>query len=187
MSNIAYVRVSSVEQNTDRQELSIKKEAEIDKWFIEKVSAKNSDRSELTNLLNYVRNDDVIYIHSLDRLARNTKDLLDIMGTLNDKGIKLYSINDKFDFNSSTGKLLLTVLGAVAEFERNILRERQAEGISIAKKRGAYKGRKKTYTKEHVGLKHAITLRKTTNKTVKEICEITGISRSTLYRELKKE
>lgn len=185
MSNLAYVRVSSVEQNTARQELAINNEAKIDKWFIEKASAKNTNRSELNSLLNYIRKDDVIYIHGLDRLARNTKDLLDIMEKLDIKGVKLYSINDNFDFNSSTGKLLLTVLGAVAEFERNILRERQAEGIAIAKKNGVYKGRKKIYTNEHIGIKHALELRESTNKTVNEICTITGISKSTFYRNLK--
>lgn len=135
MKNIAYVRVSSIDQNIARQQEAIEEHIKIDKWFIDKTSGKDKNRPKLNQMLEYVREDDTIYIHSLDRLARNTMDLLNIAKDLTEQGIKLHSLKDSFVFdNTPTGKLLLTVLGAVAEFERAIAKERQLEGIAIAKK-----------------------------------------------------
>ena len=143
MKNIAYVRVSSIDQNIARQQEAIEEHIKIDKWFIDKTSGKDKIRPKLNQMLEYVREDDTIYIHSLDRLARNTMDLLNIAKDLTEQGIKLHSLKDSFVFdNTPTGKLLLTVLGAVAEFERAIAKERQLEGIVIAKKNNVYKGRK---------------------------------------------
>ena len=143
MKNIAYVRVSSIDQNIARQQEAIEEHIKIDKWFIDKTSGKDKNRPKLNQMLECVREDDAIYIHSLDRLARNTMDLLNIAKDLTEQGIKLHSLKDSFVFdNTPTGKLLLTVLGAVAEFERAIAKERQLEGIVIAKKNNVYKGRK---------------------------------------------
>lgn len=184
MSNLAYVRVSTIEQNTERQIIAIKNNAEIDKWFIEKASAKDKERKELKKLLDYIRENDTIYIHSLDRLARNTKDLLSIIETLNQKNVELYSIKDNFDFNSSSGKFMLTILGAVAEFERNILKERQAEGIAIAKKKGKFKGskpikiNKKQFEELYGDWKKGYI-------TQKDMYKRLNISRTTLYRRIK--
>lgn len=185
MKNLAYVRVSTLEQNIDRQKIAINKIANIDKWFIEKVSGKNRDRPELNKLLDYVREGDTVYIHSLDRLGRNTKDLLNIVEDLSEQGVVLRSLKDNFVFdNSSSGKLILTIFSAIAEFERNINKERQLEGIEIAKKKGKYKGRKKN----KVNNKQLAELYSDWEKgyiTKDEMARRLNISKSTLYRRLK--
>lgn len=140
MSNIAYVRVSTVEQNEQRQIEGIKNKANIDKWFIEKASAKDTNRPELKSLLDYVREGDTVYIHDFSRLARSTKDLLDIVETLKNKGVTLYSNKESIDTSTPNGKLMLTMIGAIYEFERANMLERQREGIAIAKKEGKYRG-----------------------------------------------
>jgi DNA invertase Pin-like site-specific DNA recombinase len=140
--NIAYVRVSTVEQNESRQLEGLKK-YNIDKWFTEKVSAKDTNRPELVAMIEYAREGDTIFNHSLDRLARNTKDLLEIVEGLTKKKINLVSNKENIDTSTPTGKLMLTMIGAIAEFERANLLERQREGIAIAKAEGKFKGRKK--------------------------------------------
>lgn len=139
--NIGYVRVSTVEQNLDRQFEGLKKH-NIDKLFTEKVSAKDTNRPELKSMLDYAREGDTIYIHSFDRLARSTKDLLDIVEQLQTKGIHLVSNKENIDTNTATGKLMLTMIGAINAFERENMLERQREGIAIAVQEGKYKGRK---------------------------------------------
>lgn len=139
--NIAYVRVSTVEQNEARQKEALSKH-NIDKWFEEKVSAKDTNRPELQNMLEFAREGDTIYIHDFSRLARSTTDLLQIVEQLNAKGINLVSNKEAIDSSTPTGKLMLTMIGAINEFERTNLKERQAEGIAIAKAKGVYKGRK---------------------------------------------
>lgn len=185
MSNLAYIRVSTVEQNLLRQEVAIKENIKIDKWFLEKASAKNRERPELNGLLDYIREGDSIYIHSLDRLARNTKDLLNIVETLDQKKVKLYSIKDNFDFNSSTGKFMMTILGAVAELEYNITKERRNEGIALAKKKGIYKGRKPVELNKQQFKELYLDWEKG-YITKKEMAKRLNISRSTLYRRIKK-
>jgi DNA invertase Pin-like site-specific DNA recombinase len=142
MANIAYVRVSTIEQNDDRQIEGLKKH-NIDKWFTEKVSGKDTNRPELRAMLDYVRQGDTIYIHDLSRLARSTRDLLCITEELKRDGIELVSNKEAIDTKTATGKLMLTMIGAIHEFERANMLERQKEGIAIAKEQGAYKGRKK--------------------------------------------
>lgn len=141
--NIAYVRVSSLDQNEARQIENLKKYC-IDKWFIEKVSGKDMNRPELQQMLDFARDGDTIYIHDFSRIARSTKDLLEIIDVITSKGIHLVSTKESIDTSTSTGKLMLTMIGAINEFERQNLLERQREGIAIAKKEGKYKGRKKT-------------------------------------------
>ena len=138
---IAYIRVSTVEQNEQRQVEAMKK-YNIEKWFIEKVSAKDTNRPKLKEMLEYAREGDTVHIHDFSRLARSTKDLLEIVELLTQKGVALVSNKENIDTSTSTGKLMLTVIGAIAEFERTNLLERQREGISIAKRAGKYKGRK---------------------------------------------
>lgn len=140
--NIAYVRVSTVEQNEERQVQALKK-YNIDKWYTEKVSAKDTHRPKLQAMLEYAREGDTIYVHDLSRLARSTKDLLELVEQLQKKGIELISNKENIDTSTATGKLMLTMIGAIAEFERQNLLERQREGIALAKAKGAYKGRKK--------------------------------------------
>ncbi len=137
----AYVRVSTVEQNEARQVEALKK-YDIEKWFIEKVSGKDMNRPELQNLLDFVREGDTVYIHDFSRLARSTQDLLDIVNRLQTKGVHLVSNKENLDTTTPTGKLMLTMIGAINEFERENLLDRQREGIAIAKAAGKYKGRK---------------------------------------------
>ena len=140
---IAYIRVSTAEQNADSQK-AILAQYKIDKPFEEKVSGKNTDdRPELQAMLDYVREGDTVYVKDLSRMARNTKDLLDIVEYLNKKGVGLYSIKENIDTSTNFGKLMITFLGAIYEFERTNLLERQRDGIAVAKKLGKYKGRKK--------------------------------------------
>lgn len=138
---LAYIRVSTMEQNEKRQIEAMQK-YNIEKWFIEKVSAKDANRPKLQELLEFAREGDTIHIHDFSRLARSTKDLLDIVELLNNKGVALISNKENIDTSTPTGKLMLTMIGAINEFERTNLLERQREGIAIAKREKEYKGRK---------------------------------------------
>lgn len=152
--NIAYVRVSTVEQHEDRQTEELKK-YNIDKWYIEKVSAKDTNRPELISMMEFIDNfynfnkhltekqQLTVYVKDFSRLARSTMDLLKIIEELSSKGVKLISIKESFDTSTPTGKLMLTMMAAINEFERTNMLERQKEGIAIAKVKGVYKGRKK--------------------------------------------
>ena len=136
---VAYVRVSTVEQNEARQLEALKKH-DIEKWFIEKVSGRDTNRPKLQEMLDFVREGDTVYIHDFSRLARSTKDLLEILEELTAKGVNLVSNKENLDTSTATGKLMLTVIAAINEFERQNLLERQKEGIEIAKKEGKFKG-----------------------------------------------
>ena len=141
----AYVRVSTVEQNEERQIEGLEKHG-IDKWFIEKVSGKDTNRPELQAMLDVAKAGDTIYVHDFSRLARSTKDLLAIVEMLTEREINLVSNKENIDTSTPAGKLMLTVLAAIYEFERTNMLERQAEGIEIAKRENKYTncGRKKT-------------------------------------------
>ena len=178
MANIAYVRVSTVEQHEDRQCEGLKKYS-IDKWFIEKVSGKNTDRPQLKAMLDYIREGDTLYVHDFSRLARSTKDLLDLVETLNSKGVALVSNKENLDSRTPTGKLMLTMIGAINEFERTNLLERQREGIAIAKEKGVYKGRKPvSVSKETFEEQYARYQKREINKG--ELAKILNVSRPTL-------
>jgi DNA invertase Pin-like site-specific DNA recombinase len=114
----------------------------IEKWFIEKVSAKDTNRPKLQEMLEFCREGDTVHIHDFSRLARSTKDILDIVELLNHKRVTLISNKENIDTSTPTGKLMLTMIGAINEFERTNLLERQKEGIAIAKREGKYKGGK---------------------------------------------
>ncbi len=139
--NIAYVRVSTAEQNEARQVEALKK-YDIERWFVEKVSAKDINRPQLQEVLKFAREGDTIYIHDFSRLARSTEDLLRLVKIMQEKGINLVSNKENLDTSNPTGKLMLTMIAAINEFERANLLERQREGIAIAKREGKYKGRK---------------------------------------------
>ena len=138
---VGYVRVSTVEQNEGRQLVTMDK-YNVEKLFIEKVSAKDTKRPQLQAMVDFVREGDTIVIHDFSRLARSTKDLLELVELFNSKGVKLISNKENIDSSTPTGKLMLTMIGAINEFERANLLERQREGIALAKKQGKYKGRK---------------------------------------------
>ena len=140
--NVGYIRVSSIEQNTKSQK-ELLKNVGMDKVFEEKISGKNAKRPELQAMLEYVREGDTVYVKDLSRLARNTKDLLNIVEYLTNKGVALKSIKENIDSSTNFGKLMITFLAAIYEFERANLLERQRDGIAVAKMQGKYKGRKK--------------------------------------------
>ncbi|MCM3252443.1 recombinase family protein [Priestia aryabhattai] len=188
-----YARVSSVGQNLTAQIKQLE-EAGCDSVFKEKVSGrKKEDREQFNILLEDAQKNDTIVVTKLDRFARSTKDALSTIEYLNNKGVSLIVLNmggDKVDTGTAIGKLMITVLSGIAEFEADMIKERQLEGIEEAKKRGVYKGRPAKYTERHRGLQHALELfrnRDTNKLTVKEIEEITKISRATLYRTVKKQ
>ena len=180
---VAYVRVSTVEQNEARQIEALKKH-NIEKWFIEKVSGKNTNRAELQNMMEFVREGDTVYIHDFSRLARSTKDLLDIVEKLKAKGVNLISNKESLDTSTPTGKLMLTVIGAINEFERITILERQREGIAIAVREGKYKGRKSiNYNVLDFEDNYKRYLNREITKT--KLAELLGVSRPTLNRLIK--
>lgn len=178
---IAYVRVSSADQNEARQVEALKNYG-IEKWFIEKVSAKDMNRPELQNLLEFAREGDTVYIKDFSRLARSTKDLLELVERFKEKNIHLVSLKENLDTATATGKLMLTMIAAINEFERENILERQREGIALAKKRGVYKGRKAVQVKDF-GKYYDRYLRREYTK--KELAEELNISRPTLDRLIK--
>ncbi|MBO5319660.1 MAG: recombinase family protein [Ruminococcus sp.] len=140
---IGYARVSTNEQNEARQLESFSEYSEkISKVFIDKISGKNMNRPQLKAMLDYVREDDVIVVSDFSRLARSTKDMLQIVQELTDKGVALISIKENVDTDTPQGKFILTIFAALAELERETILQRQREGIAIAKRQGKYKGRK---------------------------------------------
>lgn len=179
---LGYVRVSTVEQNEERQ-LETMKLYGVEKVFSEKVSAKDARRPKLQEMMEFARDGDTIFIHDFSRLARNTQDLLLIVEKLNSKGVHLVSSKENIDTNTATGKLLLTVIAAIAQFERENLKERQMEGIKIAKKKGLYKGRKPVKIdnfEEHYNRWKNRELSKS------QLARELGISRQTLYTLFEK-
>ena len=138
---IGYIRVSTEEQNTARQEVLLR-ELDVDELFIDKASGKNADRPELTRMMNYVRRGDTVIVESISRFARNTRDLLDLVERLTEKQVEFVSRKEAIDTTTPTGKFMLTVFAAVAELEREYILQRQREGIAIAKKQGKYTGRR---------------------------------------------
>jgi len=143
MKTIGYARVSTTDQNLEAQ-LEKLQLAGCDKVFKEKASGAKADRTELAALLDYARHGDTVVVTKLDRIARSTKHLLDIVDNLQDKGVTFKALNIDLDTSTATGKLMLTMLGAIATFEREMMLERQLEGIAQAKQAGVYKGRKPT-------------------------------------------
>lgn len=182
--NIAYIRVSTQEQNTESQ-WEVLKKYNIDKPFEDKVSGKNIDRPQLKEMLDYVREGDTIYVKDFSRLARSTKDLLWIIDELNKKNAKLVSHKEQFDTSSPSGKLMVTMLGAIYEFERANLLERQKDGIAIAKKEGKYKGRKKI--SKPANWQEVYNEWKTRKITAKKACEMLNLKPNTFYNFVKAE
>ncbi len=180
---IAYVRVSTIEQNEARQIGNLEK-YDIEKWFTEKVSGKDTNRPQLRQMLDFAREGDTIYIHDFSRLARSTKDLLNIVEMLQTKGIHLVSNKESIDSSTPTGKLMLTMIAAINEFERTNLLERQREGIAIAKRNGKYKGRKPFSSDRFDGL-YQQYIHREINKT--EFSKLLGISRPTLDKLIKEQ
>jgi DNA invertase Pin-like site-specific DNA recombinase len=183
MSNqlVGYIRVSTVDQHTDRQLEGLK----LDEVFTDKASGKDTDRPELAKALKHVRKGDTLVVHSMDRLARNLDDLRKIVRDLTDRGVKVQFIKEGLTYtgdNSPMAKMLLSMLGAVAEFERALIKERQREGIAIAKTKGVYKGRKKALSPEQV---QELKRRVAEGEPKATVARDFGVSRETLYQYLK--
>lgn len=177
-----YVRVSSVDQNTDRQLDGIT----LDKVFTEKISGKSIDRPVLQQCLDHLRAGDTLHVHSMDRLARNLRDLQQIVEDLTGKGIVVNFHKENLIFTNDSNpmsKLMLQIMGAVAEFERSLIKERQREGIQKAKARGVYTGRKPCLTEIQI---QQIREKKAQGMNPTQLSKEYGISRATIYNVLKK-
>jgi len=182
---VGYVRVSTTEQHTERQERDLKENAGVERIYLEKLSGKNMNRPKLQEMMDFVRSGDTVVVSEFSRLARSTKDLLDIISTLNDKGVTVVSRKENLDTSTPQGKLMLTVFAGIAEFERAVTLQRQREGIAIAKEQGKYKGRQqKQKPEDWQALKEAYMTRKLSASALAEQC---GISRPLVYKWLKEE
>jgi DNA invertase Pin-like site-specific DNA recombinase len=176
--NVGYVRVSTNSQNTDRQLEGIK----LDRTFEDKASGKNTDRPQLAACLDHLREGDTLHVHSMDRLARNLDDLRKIVRDLTERGVVVHFHKEGLLFrgdDTAMSKLLLSMMGAFAEFERSLIKERQMEGIAIAKTKGIYKGRKPSLTPDRVAeLKRKLEEGAKITHLAKEF----GVSRETIYQ-----
>lgn len=181
--NIGYIRVSTIEQNPDRQYSDLKK-YKIDKFFEEHASGKNTERPVLNEMLNFIREGDTLFIESFSRLARNTADLLNIIETLKNKNVKIISQKENLDTGSPTGKMMITMIGAIATFERELILERQKEGIAIAKAAGKYKGRKKILPPSNFETLYSLYLNRQI-PTKKEFAKKCNVSLPVLERFIK--
>lgn len=182
-----YARVSTQGQNLDSQLTELKK-AGAERIYKDKASGKSLNRDGLNDLLSQLTEGDTLIITKMDRIARNVREGIDLISQLNEKGIKLHVLNMGVFDGSPTSKLITNILLSVADWEREMLLERQRAGIEEAKKRGAYKGRAKKYTSKNASLVHALELydnRDTNQMTMNKIAEVTQISRATLYRAIK--
>jgi DNA invertase Pin-like site-specific DNA recombinase len=179
---IGYIRVSSFDQNEGRQ----LEQEKLDRVFTDKASGKDTNRPQLQELLQFVREGDLVLVHSMDRLARNLDDLRKLVKRLRSQGVGIRFIKEELTFTSNEdspmSNLLLSVMGAFAEFERSLINERQREGIELAKKKGIYKGRKRSLSSEDVD---ALSIRVDAGEKKSELAKEFGISRQTLYGYLR--
>src|SRR5215204_2957466 len=178
---VGYIRVSTLDQQTERQLEGLT----LDKVFTDKASGKDTKRPELEHLMGFVRTGDTMVVHSMDRLARNLDDLRRIVQTLTQKGVRIEFVKEHLTFtgeDSPMSSLMLSVMGAFAEFERSLIRERQREGIALAKKSGAYRGRKKALSPQEVA---ELRQRVAAGISKAQVAREAGISRQTLYQYLQ--
>ena len=178
---VGYRRVSSLDQHPDRQLDGLV----LDRVFTDKASGKDVARPELDALLRYARTGDAVVVHSLDRLARNLDDLRRLVQDLTGRGVRVEFVKEQLAFtgeDSPMAQLLLSVMGAFAEFERALIRERQREGIALAKQRGAYRGRKRSLTAEQISQLHE---RAAAGAAKAMLAREFGISRETVYQYLR--
>jgi len=178
---IGYIRVSSFDQNPDRQLESVR----VARVFTDRASGKDTQRPELERLLAFVREGDTVVVHSMDRLARNLDDLRRVVQGLTTRGVRIEFVKEGLTFtgeDSPMANLMLSVMGAFAEFERALLRERQREGITLAKQRGAYRGRKRSLNAEQIAeLKRRIAAGEQKAQVARDF----GVSRETVYQYLR--
>ena len=178
---IGYTRVSSFDQNPERQ----LDQVQVDQVFTDKASGKDSHRPELDRLLAFVRAGDTVVVHSLDRLARNLDDLRRLVQKLTKRGVRIEFVKESLAFtgdDSPIANLMLSVMGAFAEFERALIKERQREGIALAQQRGAYRGRKKSLNSGQIA---ELAQRVAAGEPKAQVARALGISRETVYQYLK--
>ncbi len=180
---VGYARVSTVDQNLDMQMDALKKE-NCREIFQDHASGIKSDRDGLVRALEFMREGDTLVVWKLDRLGRSLKHLIDIINLLNEKGMYFKSLQESIDTGSSGGKLIFHVFGALAEFERDMIRERTLAGIEAAKQRGRTGGRPRKLDEKMVEFARSMLDDK--SNTVTDVCKALGITKSTLYRYLKK-
>lgn len=183
MSKIGYARCSAEDQNPARQE-ELLKEAGCEKIFLDMLSGKDRNRPELAKMLDYVREGDVLYVESISRLARSTRDLLTIVDELTEKGVQFVSQKESIDTQTPQGKFMLTVFAAMAELEIDQIRQRQAEGIAIAKAQGKYKGRQPKQFDRYM-FEQLYKQWKSGDITQKYMCKKLGMAQRTLYKYIK--
>jgi DNA invertase Pin-like site-specific DNA recombinase len=180
---IGYVRVSSFDQNPERQ----LEQVAVDRVFTDRASGRDTRRPELERLLAFVREGDTVVVHSMDRLARNLDDLRRLVQDLTRRGVQITFVKEGLSFtgeDSPMANLLLSVMGAFAEFERALIRERQREGIALAKQRGVYKGRKPALSPGQIA---ELRQRLAAGETKAAVARSLNISRETLYQALRKQ
>lgn len=182
---VGYARVSTLEQNIERQEVALN-ELGCERVFIDKMSGKNTDRPKFNAMMDFVREGDTLIVSEYNRLSRSTKDLLATIEELENKGVVVKSIKENLDTSTPQGKLILTIFAGLAEFERTLMLQRQAEGIERAKLAGKYKGRKcKEYDKDL--LNQVISGLADKSLTVTKAAELLGVTRATVYNILKRD
>ena len=184
MAKVGYRRVSSWEQRSDRQLEGV----ELDEVFEDHASGKDLNRPQWEAAAKYLRRGDVLFVHSMDRLARNLADLLATVQTMNENGVEVRFVRENLSFEPGAGtnpmaKLMLSMLGAVAEFERSLILERQREGIALAKQRGAYSGRKRVLSDDQI---EQVRQRLYAGEKVARLAREMGISRQTVYSQVLK-
>lgn len=178
---IGYVRVSTEEQNTARQEIMLR-ELGVDELFIDKASGKNADRPELHRMMEYVRRGDTVIVESISRFARNTRDLLDLVERLTEKQVEFVSRKEAIDTTTPTGKFMLTVFAAVAELEREYILQRQREGIAIAKAQGKYRGK---VAKDYPDFERVVARWRSGEITAVQAMNLLGMSKTRFYARAK--
>ena len=176
-----YARVSTEAQNLDRQLDALEKYG-VDKIYNEKMTGTKRDRPELEKMLERMTEGDTVVIESLSRLGRSTKDLIELVELFEKRGVHLVSLKEQIDTTTSTGKLLFTLMSAIAQFERDVIADRTREGLKAARARGHFGGRPK-FDEEKV--RQAIKLYNTKEYSLREIEELTGVKKGTLYRRLQ--
>lgn len=178
---IGYIRVSTQEQNTIRQEV-LMESLGVEEVYIDRMSGKNTNRPELQRMMEYVRRGDTVIVESISRFARNTRDLLELVERLTAKGVEFVSKKEAIDTTTPTGKFMLTIFGAVAELEREYILQRQREGIAIAKEQGKYTGRK---VKQLPDFDRVVAQWRNREITAVEAMRTLNMSKTTFYRRVK--
>lgn len=182
---VGYIRVSTIEQNESRQVKELQERAGVEKVFMDKLSGKDTNRPQFHDMMEFIREGDSVYVSEYSRLARSTADLLNIIDELDNKGITLVSMKEKLDTSTPQGRLMITIFAGLAQFERELMLQRQREGIAVAKAKGKYKGRNKAIPPEN--WQELSTQYRTRQITATKLAEVCKVSRPVIYKWLKED